>query len=69
MLGGAVAVDLASRVEYSCRIWCIILENTFTSIPDIAVALFKNSWFLFLPLLFYKNKVRYIIFLIILSHL
>lgn len=55
-LGGAVAIDLASRPEYSCRIWCLILENTFTSIPDIAMALFKNSWFLVLPLCLYKNK-------------
>ncbi|XP_014292373.1 protein ABHD13 [Halyomorpha halys] len=55
-LGGAVAIDLASRPEYSCRIWCLILENTFTSIPDIAAALFKKSWFLFLPRLLYKNK-------------
>lgn len=55
-LGGAVAIDLATKEENSQRIWCLILENTFTSIPDMA-ALFVGSKFLqYLPLFVYKNK-------------
>lgn len=55
-LGGAVAIDLATKEENSRRIWCLILENTFTSIPDMA-ALFLGSRFLqYLPLFIYKNK-------------
>lgn len=55
-LGGAVAIDLATKEENSRRIWCLILENTFTSIPDMA-ALFVGSKFLqYLPLFVYKNK-------------
>ncbi|XP_032679931.1 protein ABHD13 [Odontomachus brunneus] len=55
-LGGAVAIDLATKEENSRRIWCLILENTFTSIPDMA-ALFVGSKFLqYLPLFIYKNK-------------
>ncbi|KAG5330796.1 ABHDD protein, partial [Acromyrmex heyeri] len=55
-LGGAVAIDLATKEENLQRIWCLILENTFTSIPDMA-ALFVGSKFLqYLPLFVYKNK-------------
>ncbi|XP_014486502.1 PREDICTED: alpha/beta hydrolase domain-containing protein 13 [Dinoponera quadriceps] len=55
-LGGAVAIDLATKEENSRRIWCLILENTFTSIPDMA-ALFVGSKILqYLPLFIYKNK-------------
>lgn len=58
LIGGAVAIDLATKEENSQRIWCLILENTFTSIPDMA-ALFVGSKFLqFLPLFVYKNKVK-----------
>lgn len=57
LLGGAVAIDLATKEESSRRIWCLILENTFTSIPDMA-ALFVGYKFLqYLPLFVYKNKV------------
>lgn len=55
-LGGAVAIDLAARPEYSAKIWCLILENTFTSIPDMANALFQWRFLKSVPLLFYKNK-------------
>lgn len=55
-LGGAVAIDLATKQENSQRIWCLIVENTFTSIPDMA-ALFVGSKFLqYLPLFLYKNR-------------
>uniref|UniRef100_A0A146M5R6 Abhydrolase domain-containing protein 13 n=2 Tax=Lygus hesperus TaxID=30085 RepID=A0A146M5R6_LYGHE len=56
-LGGAVAIDLAARADYSCRIWCLIVENTFTSIPDITTSLFKYTWLKFVPLFAYKNKL------------
>lgn len=54
-LGGAVAIDLAADVEYSQRIMCTIVENTFTSIPDMAVELIHPS-VKYLPLFFYKNR-------------
>ncbi|XP_065160536.1 protein ABHD13 [Atheta coriaria] len=55
-LGGAVAIDLASRVEYSEKIWCLVVENTFTSIPDMAKVLLQWRLLNYLPLLCYKNK-------------
>lgn len=56
-LGGAVAIDLAAEAEYSQRIMCVILENTFTSIPDMAVELI-HIWIKYLPLFCFKNKVN-----------
>ncbi|BET02686.1 Abhydrolase domain-containing protein [Nesidiocoris tenuis] len=56
-LGGAVAIDLAARADYGCKIWCLIVENTFTSIPEITSALFKYKWLKFVPLFAYKNKL------------
>ncbi|XP_015586343.1 protein ABHD13 isoform X2 [Cephus cinctus] len=55
-LGGAVAIDLATKPEYSQRIWCLILENTFTSIPDMAALLIGSKLLQYLPLFVYKNK-------------
>lgn len=55
--GGAVAIDLASKPEYASRIWCLIVENTFTSIPDMAKVLLSWRMLQYLPLIFYKNKV------------
>ncbi|XP_012279470.1 protein ABHD13 [Orussus abietinus] len=55
-LGGAVAIDLATRPENSHRIWCLILENTFTSIPDMAALLTSSKLLQYVPLLLYKNK-------------
>lgn len=55
-LGGAVAIDLAADTEYCQRIMCVILENTFTSIPDMACELIHPS-FKYIPLFCYKNKV------------
>ncbi|KYN24336.1 Abhydrolase domain-containing protein 13 [Trachymyrmex cornetzi] len=64
-LGGAVAIDLATKEENLQRIWCLILENTFTSIPDMA-ALFVGSKFLqYLPLFVYKNKILIFIYIFI----
>lgn len=55
--GGAVAIDLAARVEYSRKIWCVIVENTFTSIPDMAIVLMSSDLLKYVPLFLYKNKV------------
>lgn len=57
-LGGAVAIDVAADPEYNQKLMCVILENTFTSIPDMAVELIHLS-FKYLPLIIYKNKVGY----------
>lgn len=54
-LGGAVAIDLAANSEYSQRIMCVIVENTFTSIPDMAIELIHPG-IRYLPLLCFKNK-------------
>lgn len=56
--GGAVAIDLATRGDKKHKIWCLILENTFTSIPDMA-SLIGCKFLEYLPLIFYKNKVRH----------
>ncbi|XP_050521369.1 protein ABHD13 [Daktulosphaira vitifoliae] len=55
-LGGAVAIDLAARIEYSQKIWCVIVENTFTSIPDMATVLMSSDVLKYVPLCLYKNK-------------
>lgn len=59
-LGGAVAIDLAAHTEYSQRIMCVILENTFTSIPDMAVELI-HRYLKYLPMFCYKNKVKWLL--------
>lgn len=51
-----MAIDLASRVENSSRIRCLIVENTFTSIPDVAKVLFNFKFVRCLPRWFYKNQ-------------
>ncbi|KAG5898082.1 hypothetical protein JTB14_001786 [Gonioctena quinquepunctata] len=55
-LGGAVAIDLAMREEYASKIWCLIVENTFTSIPHMAKVLLGWKILQYFPLFFYKNK-------------
>ncbi|KAJ8922354.1 hypothetical protein NQ315_004297 [Exocentrus adspersus] len=55
-LGGAVAIDLAVREEYTNKIWCLVVENTFTSIPDMAKVLLGWRMLQYFPLFFYKNK-------------
>uniref|UniRef100_T1J9H5 RING-type E3 ubiquitin transferase n=1 Tax=Strigamia maritima TaxID=126957 RepID=T1J9H5_STRMM len=56
-LGGAVASHLASQSEYSKWIAALILENTFTRIPEIARVLF-NVWIIkCIPNWFYKNQI------------
>jgi len=56
--GGAVAIDIAAQPEYASRIWCLIVENTFTGIPDMAKVLIGWRVLHYLPLCFYKNKVK-----------
>ena len=51
-----MAIDLASRVENSTKIRCLLLENTFTSIPDVAKSLFNFKFVRCLPRWFYKNQ-------------
>lgn len=64
MVGGAIAIDLCTREEYAEKIWCLIVENTFTSIPDIAKVALKwrkktIGLIRYVPLFFFKNKVNY----------
>lgn len=56
--GGAVAIDLACRPEYADKIWCVIVENTFTSIPEMAKVFVHWKCVHYIPLCFYKNKVK-----------
>lgn len=55
-LGGAVAIDLLARPEYASKIWCVLVENTFTSIPDMALLLLKWKVLRRMPLFCFKNK-------------
>lgn len=55
-LGGAVAIDLAIRENYTNKIWCLVVENTFTSIPDMARVILGWSILKYFPIFFYKNK-------------
>ncbi|XP_066260372.1 protein ABHD13 isoform X1 [Euwallacea similis] len=55
-LGGGVAIDLAIKENYTNKIWCLLLENTFTSIPDMAKVLLGWRILHYLPLFCYKNK-------------
>ncbi|RVE41688.1 hypothetical protein evm_013663 [Chilo suppressalis] len=55
-LGGAVAIDLTSRLEYRNKIWALIVENTFTSIPDMAQIILKWNCLSWLPQFCHKNK-------------
>ncbi|XP_034255413.1 protein ABHD13 [Thrips palmi] len=54
-LGGAVAIDVASCPNYSSKIWALVVENTFTSVPDMAKILI-GSYLGFLPMWCHKNK-------------
>ncbi|KAK6627585.1 hypothetical protein RUM44_010063 [Polyplax serrata] len=55
-LGGAVAIDLSCNFLYSQKIWCLIIENSFTSIPDMARILLGWKILRKLPLICYKSK-------------
>jgi len=57
-LGGAVAVDLATRSDNKDKLAAVILENTFTSIPEIARTLFPFKAVRCIPVWFYKNQFK-----------
>eukprot|EP01135_Chromosphaera_perkinsii_P002995 Nk52_evm17s232 gene=Nk52_evmTU17s232 len=54
-LGAAVAIDLAYRMKSvsPSPIFGVIVENTFTSIPDMS--LLVSPYFKYVPTLFYRN--------------
>lgn len=53
-----MAIELASRSENRDKIGCLVVENTFTSIPDIAKALFDFRIVKYLPHWCYKNQFK-----------
>ncbi|XP_054164199.1 protein ABHD13-like [Oppia nitens] len=55
-LGAAVAIDLAKNGKHCQNIAAIIIENTFTSLPDIARTLFNCRLIRMIPNWFYKNQ-------------
>ncbi|XP_052765686.1 protein ABHD13-like isoform X2 [Mya arenaria] len=55
-LGGAVSIQLASDPRYSPDIAGLILENTFTSLPDVAQSLININILDFLPTFCHKNQ-------------
>jgi len=55
-LGGAVAIKLCSLPYYATRIACLVVENTFTSIPEIARSIFSFRILDYLPDFCHKNK-------------
>lgn len=56
-LGGAVAVGLASSPYYSTKLAALIVENTFTSIYEMGLKIFRLGCLKYLPRFCYKNKV------------
>lgn len=54
-LGGAVCIDVAADPVYGQKLLCVVVENTFTSIPDMAAELI-HPYVKYLPLLCYRNK-------------
>ncbi|KAL5013441.1 hypothetical protein ScPMuIL_007711 [Solemya velum] len=55
-LGGAVSIHLAANTYYSQYLAGLILENTFTSLPDIGRKLFDFKILDLLPEWCFKNK-------------
>ena len=51
-----MAIDLASRIENSSKIRCLMVENTFTSIPEVAKSLFQVKLVRCMPKWMYKNQ-------------
>ena len=56
-LGGAVATQLASQPWCAKQAMCLVLENTFTSLPDIGRHIFDIRPIHYIPSCAYKNKV------------
>ena len=61
-LGGAVAVNLAFQPFYARHIAVLMLENTFTSLPDIGRTIFDFPILQYLPDILFKAKVSMIFF-------
>ena len=60
-IGGAVVIDLA--LKYNDKLFAFIVENTFTSLPDIGRDLFSNiPGVTLLPDLIFKNQVKYFLY-------
>lgn len=57
-LGGAVAIDLVSRPKFGKHVFMLVVENTFTSIPDIARQMFNFKLVQWLPDWAFKNQVN-----------
>lgn len=57
-LGGAVALDLAARPDQAQHLLGVIVENTFSSIPEMARVLFGWRLLRWLPDFCYKNQFR-----------
>ncbi|KAH9382576.1 hypothetical protein HPB48_022896 [Haemaphysalis longicornis] len=57
-LGGAVALDLASRADHARHLLGVIVENTFCSIPEMARVLFGWRLLRLLPDFCFKNQFR-----------
>nr|CAG4652009.1 EOG090X09ZU [Triops cancriformis] len=55
-LGGAVAIDLAIQPSSESKIACLLVENSFTSIPDMAKLIVRMKAIQYIPRWFYKNK-------------
>ncbi|XP_054724914.1 protein ABHD13-like [Uloborus diversus] len=55
-LGGAVAIDLVSRPKFGKHVFILMVENTFTSIPDIARQMFNFKIIKWLPDWAFKNQ-------------
>lgn len=56
-LGGAVATWLATRPQFARRIFCVIIENSFTSLPKIAKKIFNFGFLQRMPNASFKNQV------------
>lgn len=57
-LGGAVAIRACSVPSYASRVACLVVENTFTSIQEMAFTLFDTRAIHYVPEWCYKNKFR-----------
>jgi len=51
-----VSLDVAIDCVYQDKLWCLILENTFTSIPEMAQILLGWRILNKLPIFIYKSK-------------
>lgn len=48
-------IDIAADINYGSKLYACIVENTFTSIPQIARHLIQFTKYI--PLICHKNKV------------